>query len=56
MESSGIADAAWTHNQPYTVIRGVSDYCDDKKDEAWHMYAAIVAAAYARTLIESLQD
>jgi len=56
MGSSGIADAAWTHNQPYTVIRGVSDYCDDKKDEAWHMYAAIVAAAYARTLIESLQD
>ena len=30
------------------VIRGISDYCDSHKNDVWHVYAAVVAAAYAR--------
>jgi nucleoside phosphorylase len=36
------------------VIRGICDYCDPNKDDAWQDYAAIVAAAYMRALIESI--
>jgi nucleoside phosphorylase len=32
------------------VIRGISDYCDSHKNDAWQGYAAAVAAAYARQL------
>jgi nucleoside phosphorylase len=35
---------------PCMVIRGVSDYCDSHKNDAWHGYAAAAAAAYARQL------
>jgi nucleoside phosphorylase len=35
---------------PCLVVRGVSDYCDSHKNDAWHGYAAAVAAAYARQL------
>lgn len=30
---------------PCMVIRGISDYCDSHKNDAWHGYAAAVAAA-----------
>ena len=51
MEGSGIADAAWVAGQHYLVIRGICDYCDDKKNDAWQGYAAVAAAAYARVVI-----
>ncbi|GKU05909.1 unnamed protein product [Fusarium langsethiae] len=35
---------------PCIVIRGISDYCDSHKNDRWHGYAAVVAAAYARRL------
>jgi nucleoside phosphorylase len=35
---------------PCIVIRGISDYCDSHKNDQWHGYAAVVAAAYARQL------
>jgi nucleoside phosphorylase len=35
---------------PCMVVRGISDYCDSHKNNAWHGYAATVAAAYARQL------
>jgi nucleoside phosphorylase len=54
MEGSGIADAAWSLEKNYLVIRGICDYCDENKNDEWQMYAAIVAAAYARALIESI--
>lgn len=54
MESSGIADAAWTLNVGYLAVRGICDYCDMSKGDAWQEYAAIVAAAYARALLESM--
>lgn len=54
MESSGIADAAWNASVGYLVVRGICDYCDSNKGDGWQQYAAIVAAGYARALIESL--
>jgi len=55
MEGSGIADATWTAGQHYLVIRGVCDYCDSNKNDAWQGYAALVAAAYARAVISTVR-
>ena len=54
MEGAGIADATWDHQAVYLVVRGICDYCDRHKNDEWQEYAAIVAAAYARALIESM--
>jgi nucleoside phosphorylase len=54
MESSGIADAAWTAGQGFLAVRGICDYCDEKKNNTWQAYAALAAAAYTRALISSL--
>jgi nucleoside phosphorylase len=60
MEGSGIADGTWLSGCSYLLVRGVSDYCDLHKNtpwqghaDAWQGYAAVVAAAYARSLIGS---
>lgn len=36
---------------PCMVIRGISDYCDSHKNDRWHGYASLAAAAYARQLL-----
>jgi len=54
MEASGIVDATWTHGVGYLVVRGICDYCDSKKGDAWQRYAAMAAAAYVRALLESM--
>lgn len=54
MEASGIADATWTYQKGYLVVRGICDYCDAHKNDEWQNYAAIVAAAYATVLIQSI--
>jgi len=54
MEGSGIADAAWNLGQQYLIIRGICDYCDETKSDLWQGYAAIAAAAYARTVVSSV--
>lgn len=54
MEASGIADATWNHEVGYLVVRGICDYCDSHKNDEWQQYAAVVAAAYTRALIESI--
>jgi nucleoside phosphorylase len=53
MEGAGIADGTWEFGQSYMLIRGISDYGDCQKNDKWQGYAAVVAAAYARALIES---
>lgn len=53
MEGSGIADAAWTVEVQYLVVRGICDYCDMNKGDDWQLYAAVVAAAYTRALLEA---
>ncbi|NET56146.1 MAG: TIR domain-containing protein [Symploca sp. SIO2E6] len=54
MEGSGIADATWSYETGYLVVRGICDYCDSNKGDNWQAYAAAVAAAYTRTLLESI--
>lgn len=54
MEGSGIADATWNHEVGYLVVRGICDYCDSNKGDDWQDYAAVVAAAYTRALLESI--
>ena len=54
MEGSGIADATWNHEVWYLVVRGICDYCDSTKNDQWQDYAAVVAAAYTRALLESV--
>jgi nucleoside phosphorylase len=54
MEGSGIADATWNHRVGYLVVRGICDYCDAAKNDLWHNYAAMAAAAYVRALLESI--
>ncbi|THC87687.1 hypothetical protein EYZ11_012869 [Aspergillus tanneri] len=46
MEAAGLMDQL-----PCLVIRGICDYCDSHKHKNWQAYAALVAAAYARTLL-----
>ncbi|MEM8535600.1 MAG: hypothetical protein AAGF95_32515 [Chloroflexota bacterium] len=54
MESSGIADATWQLNIDFFVVRGICDYCDANKNDDWQEYAAVVAAAYTRALLEAV--
>lgn len=54
MEASGIADAAWDLGHGYLVVRGICDYCDEYKNDAWQHYAAMVAACYTRDLLERM--
>jgi len=54
MEGSGIADATWYHEKGYLVVRGICDYCDGNKNDEWQEYAAIAAAAYTCSLLESM--
>jgi nucleoside phosphorylase len=52
MEASGIADATWHHSAGYLVIRGICDYADRRKNDEWHKYAALIAAAYCKAVLE----
>lgn len=52
MEGSGVADASWVARSGYLVVRGTCDYCNSQKNDEWHNYAALIAAAYARTVVE----
>ncbi|CAG8891769.1 unnamed protein product, partial [Penicillium egyptiacum] len=46
MEAAGLMN-----NVPCLIIRGICDYCDCHKNDDWHKYAALAAAAYARELL-----
>lgn len=54
METSGIADTTWEAGIGYYGVRGICDYCDSYKNDIWHRYAALVAAAYTKALIEQM--
>jgi nucleoside phosphorylase len=51
MEASGLAVGASLRGVPWFVVRGVADYCDDRKDEAWQNYASLTAAAFVAVLL-----
>lgn len=49
MEAAGLMD-----HFPCLVIRGICDYCDTHKNKRWQGYAAAVAAAYAKELLDTI--
>lgn len=49
MEAAGVVNSL-----PCMVIRGICDYCDTHKNDHWHNYAALAAAAYARELLRNV--
>lgn len=46
MEAGGLMNSF-----PCLVIRGICDYSDSHKNDVWHKYAALAAAAYTRELL-----
>jgi hypothetical protein len=50
MEAAGLMDKF-----PCIVIRGICDYADSHKNKEWQEYAAAVAAAFAKELLEYVQ-
>ncbi|KAF4438156.1 ankyrin repeat protein [Fusarium austroafricanum] len=50
MEAAGLMN-----NIPCLVIRGICDYSDSHKNDEWHNYAALAAAAYTRELLYILK-
>ncbi|OAA65130.1 Ankyrin repeat-containing domain protein [Akanthomyces lecanii RCEF 1005] len=50
MEAGGLMNTF-----PCLVIRGICDYSDSHKNDHWHNYAALTAAAYARELLHVLK-
>ncbi|KAL7802847.1 putative wd40 protein [Trichoderma afarasin] len=49
MEAAGLMNRF-----PCLVIRGICDYSDSHKNDKWHGYAAMIAAAYAKDLLRHL--
>ncbi|OTA86906.1 hypothetical protein M434DRAFT_59376, partial [Hypoxylon sp. CO27-5] len=49
MEAAGLMNI-----MPVAVIRGICDYADSRKNDAWHYYAAATAAAYAKSLLSTI--
>ncbi|MCM3921036.1 BN6_48550 family protein [Frankia sp. AiPs1] len=52
MEGSGVADGAWLRQVGHLVVRGTCDYADQAKNDVWHNYASLAAAAYTRALLD----
>lgn len=55
MEAAGIARGASLADWRYLIVRGGNDYCDGAKDDNWMSYAALIAAAFSRCIIENIQ-
>ncbi len=51
MEATGIAVAAARHNVDWFMIRGITDYCDADKNDRWHPFGSLAAAAYLVALV-----
>ncbi|KAE8139795.1 hypothetical protein BDV38DRAFT_291075 [Aspergillus pseudotamarii] len=49
MEAAGLMN-----HFPCLIIRGICDYSDSHKNKKWQGYAAMVAAAYARDLLDRI--
>ncbi|KAI0542138.1 hypothetical protein GGR58DRAFT_510462 [Xylaria digitata] len=54
MEAAGVMHN--TVEVPFIVVRGISDYADSHKNDQWHNYAALAAAAFARVLLERVGE
>jgi nucleoside phosphorylase len=54
MEGSGTADAAWMSQAQHFVVRGICDYCDSRKGDAWQNYAAAAAAGFVGAILRTI--
>lgn len=54
MEGSGVSDAAQANATPFFIVRGICDYANTGKNDRWHDYAAMAAAAFTACLIGSM--
>lgn len=54
MEGAGVAEVCHSKNLQYLVVRGTCDYCNGKKNDLWQPYAAVIAACYCRSILETL--
>lgn len=52
MEGSGVAASAWVVERGYFAVRGIVDYADGGKNNAWHPYGSAAAAAVLRTILD----
>jgi nucleoside phosphorylase len=50
MEAAGLMNSF-----PCVVIRGICDYADERKNDAWQHYAAMTAAAFAKDFLKHVQ-
>lgn len=53
MEGAGVLEAAWNFGRSAMVVRGICDYGVGKND-VWHPYAALAAAAMSLSLVSRL--
>ncbi|KAF4984995.1 hypothetical protein FDECE_16911, partial [Fusarium decemcellulare] len=51
MEAAGLMN-----DFPCLVIRGVCDYADSHKNDCWHRYAAVAAAACAKEILQNIPE
>jgi nucleoside phosphorylase len=51
MEAVGVAAASKRRSVSWFMIRSIADYCDKIKNDLWHPYASLAAAAYLRALL-----
>ena len=49
MEAAGLMN-----DFPCLIIRGICDYADSHKNDGWHRYSAVAAAAYAKDLLYNM--
>lgn len=52
MEAAGLVDACRQANVPWLVVRGISDFGDELKDDRFHDFAARAAAAVLVDFVE----
>jgi nucleoside phosphorylase len=51
METAGVATGVANRGVGWFVVRGVTDYCDERKNDDWHQYGSLAAAGGVRGLL-----
>ncbi|WP_113705572.1 CATRA conflict system CASPASE/TPR repeat-associated protein [Nonomuraea lactucae] len=51
MEGKGVGRASFFNGLEWLVVRGISDYGDERTGRTWRNYASAAAAAYSRALL-----
>jgi nucleoside phosphorylase len=51
MEGAAIGTSSSLHGREWFVVRGISDYGDNRRNNNWRRYASLAAAAYVRSLL-----